>query len=298
MIPDYDVVVVDEAHELVARVTQAATDELAVNDVERAARRSQRHVGESNAADDLADAGDALQLAMDDASPGRFDEVPEALKDALVLVRDAARACLSAYPREAEGTRWSGRCRRCRPHPGPRAGAGGLRERRADGCREQRRRALAERGRRPHPAAAVRRAAAGVEPDARQAAVRQDGGVHLGHLDARRRLLLDGRVRRPQAGRAHRRHRRFSGPVNPDGGRRGPALARARRRVAVRLRRARRSSTSPATCRRPVATGSARPSSTRSSSSSTPRRAAPSGCSAHAGPPRRRRPRCANACPT
>ena len=104
MIPDYDVVVVDEAHELVARVTQAATDELAVNDVERAARRSQRHVGESNAADDLADAGDALQLAMDDASPGRFDEVPEALKDALVLVRDAARACLSAYPREAEGT--------------------------------------------------------------------------------------------------------------------------------------------------------------------------------------------------
>ncbi len=104
MIPDYDAVVVDEAHELVARVTQAATDELAVNDVERAARRSQRHVGESNAADDLADAGDALQLAMDDASPGRFDEVPEALKDALVLVRDAARAVLSAYPREAEGS--------------------------------------------------------------------------------------------------------------------------------------------------------------------------------------------------
>jgi ATP-dependent DNA helicase DinG len=104
MIPDYDAVVVDEAHELVARVTQAATDELPVSDVERAARRSQRHVGESNAADDLADAGDALQVAMDDAAPGRFDEVPEALKDALVLVRDAARAVLSAYPREAEGS--------------------------------------------------------------------------------------------------------------------------------------------------------------------------------------------------
>jgi ATP-dependent DNA helicase DinG len=103
MIPDYDVVVVDEAHELVSRVTQAATDELAVGDVERASRRSQRHVGESTAADDLADAGDALQLAMDEASPGRFDEVPEGLKDALVLVRDAARAVLSAYPREPEG---------------------------------------------------------------------------------------------------------------------------------------------------------------------------------------------------
>jgi ATP-dependent DNA helicase DinG len=104
MIPDYDVVVVDEAHELVARVTQAATDELAVSDIERAARRSQRHVGESNAADDLADAGDALQAAIDDVRPGRFDEIPEALADALVLVRDAARACLSAYPRESEGS--------------------------------------------------------------------------------------------------------------------------------------------------------------------------------------------------
>ena len=103
MIPDYDVVVVDEAHELVARVTQAATDELAVSDIERAARRSQRHVGDSNAADDLADAGDALQLAIDETSPGRFDAIPEALADALALVRDAARACLSAYPREAEG---------------------------------------------------------------------------------------------------------------------------------------------------------------------------------------------------
>ncbi|WP_323742537.1 ATP-dependent DNA helicase [Nocardioides islandensis] len=103
MIPDYDAVVVDEAHELVARVTQAATDELAVSDVERASRRSRRHVGESTAADDLADAGDALQLAMDESSPGRFDEIPEQVKDALVLVRDAARAVLSAYPREQEG---------------------------------------------------------------------------------------------------------------------------------------------------------------------------------------------------
>ena len=51
MIPDYDAVVIDEAHELVARVTQAATDELAVADVERAAaplaaaRRASRPTG-------------------------------------------------------------------------------------------------------------------------------------------------------------------------------------------------------------------------------------------------------------
>lgn len=105
MIPDYDVVVIDEAHELTARVTQAATDELFAADVDRAARRSQRYV-EGEQADDLADAGEALRNAIGEASPGRFERVPEQLADALVLVRDAARACLSAYPKaeaEAEG---------------------------------------------------------------------------------------------------------------------------------------------------------------------------------------------------
>lgn len=99
MIPDYDVVVVDEAHELVTRVTQAATDELYAADVDRAAKRSQRHVDGSQA-DDLADAGDVLRAAVNDLDPGRIDSVPDALRDALVLVRDSARACVSAYPKE------------------------------------------------------------------------------------------------------------------------------------------------------------------------------------------------------
>src|SRR4051794_13478349 len=108
MIPDYDVVVVDEAHEVVQRVTQAATDELLASDVDRASRRSRRYVDsaadDSSAADDLADAGDALAAAIADATPGRFDTVPEQLADALVLVRDAARACLSAYPKESDSS--------------------------------------------------------------------------------------------------------------------------------------------------------------------------------------------------
>ncbi len=98
MIPDYDVVVIDEAHELTARVTQAATDELFAADVDRAARRSQRHV-EGSEADDLADAGEALRRAIGDLEPGRIDRLPEELSDALVLVRDAARSCASAYPK-------------------------------------------------------------------------------------------------------------------------------------------------------------------------------------------------------
>jgi ATP-dependent DNA helicase DinG len=101
MIPDYDAVVIDEAHELTARVTQAATDELAASDVDRASRRSKRFV-EGSQADDLGDAGDALAAAVAECEPGRIDAVPEVLADALVLVRDAARACLSAYPREKD----------------------------------------------------------------------------------------------------------------------------------------------------------------------------------------------------
>lgn len=106
MIPEYDAVVIDEAHELVARVTQAATGELTAPDVERAARRARKYVsaeGASNPADDLADAGEALRDAVTTASPGRFDVLPEQLGDALQLVRDAARACVSGFPKEKPG---------------------------------------------------------------------------------------------------------------------------------------------------------------------------------------------------
>ena len=99
MIPEYDAVVIDEAHELTARVTQAATDELSALDVERAAKRSGRHVDGSEA-DDLADAADALRDAMAESDAGRFERLPAHLGDALQLVRDAARACVSAYPKD------------------------------------------------------------------------------------------------------------------------------------------------------------------------------------------------------
>ena len=102
MIPDYDTVVIDEAHELVQRVTQAATDELTVGDVERAGRRAQRHVDDDSATD-LEDASDALQAALDACEPGRIDTLPTALSDGLVLVRDAARALLSSFPKDSEG---------------------------------------------------------------------------------------------------------------------------------------------------------------------------------------------------
>lgn len=99
MIPEYDVVVIDEAHELAARVTQAATDELSPVQVERASRRASRHVG-GDEADDLGDAGDALRDALAECAAGRLDPVPTEVHDALVLVRDAARAAVSAFGKD------------------------------------------------------------------------------------------------------------------------------------------------------------------------------------------------------
>ncbi|MEO8329724.1 MAG: ATP-dependent DNA helicase, partial [Candidatus Nanopelagicales bacterium] len=46
LLPDVDVVVVDEAHELADRATGAVTDELTVLMVERAARRARQYAGE------------------------------------------------------------------------------------------------------------------------------------------------------------------------------------------------------------------------------------------------------------
>ena len=54
VLPEHDVVVVDEAHELVDRVTGVATDELTVGLVDRAASRARRLV---DSTEDLADAG-------------------------------------------------------------------------------------------------------------------------------------------------------------------------------------------------------------------------------------------------
>ncbi len=102
MIPEYDVVVIDEAHELTARVTQAATDELSPGDVERTARRAQRHV-DGGEADDLADAAEALRDAVESQPGGRLDAIPLDIADALALVRDAARALITAFPKAAPG---------------------------------------------------------------------------------------------------------------------------------------------------------------------------------------------------
>ncbi len=96
MLPEYDAVIVDEAHELAARVTQAATAELSAEMVDRVARRARSHASDDYSVDDLSDASDALVEVLTRTEEGRIDVMPQPLLDALALVRDAARACFTA----------------------------------------------------------------------------------------------------------------------------------------------------------------------------------------------------------
>jgi ATP-dependent DNA helicase DinG len=95
VLPEHDVVVVDEAHELVDRVTGVATCELTAGMVGVTARRLGKLVDQA-LADRLAEAGEGLGLVLEDLPPGRWDALPQAPSGALSAVLDAAGACRTA----------------------------------------------------------------------------------------------------------------------------------------------------------------------------------------------------------
>lgn len=102
ILPEHEVVVVDEAHELVDRVTSVVTDELSEASVSLAVRRVGRLI-EQPIADQLMEAGEDLKALLDAAPPGRIDDLPEVLGLTLALVRDSAARCVTAMgPRGAD----------------------------------------------------------------------------------------------------------------------------------------------------------------------------------------------------
>lgn len=94
VLPEHDVLVVDEAHELADRVTAQSTAELSVATVEHAGRMARRHGGIVTT--DLDAAATALGTAMFALPEGRFTEgLPAEARAAVGMVRDAARGLLS-----------------------------------------------------------------------------------------------------------------------------------------------------------------------------------------------------------
>lgn len=87
MLPEHDLLVVDEAHELVDRVTATITDELTPTAVQSAARKA---VKLADAAE-LEQTGDVLAAALDPLAEGRLRGLPDVLVMALAQVLESAR---------------------------------------------------------------------------------------------------------------------------------------------------------------------------------------------------------------
>lgn len=93
MLPDHDVLVIDEAHELVDRVTSTVTDELAPGGVRAAAKRARKFAESSDALDDLAT---DLEAVLEEAPEGRLTTgIPDALAAVLGRCRDVSRNLLT-----------------------------------------------------------------------------------------------------------------------------------------------------------------------------------------------------------
>ena len=92
VLPEHDVVVIDEAHDLVDRVTSVASGELSASAADAAARRCGRLVAEELSGR-LRAGAEGLELALFDTPAGRLDVLAEQVEEALSIVRDAAAAC-------------------------------------------------------------------------------------------------------------------------------------------------------------------------------------------------------------
>lgn len=100
-LPEHDAVIIDEAHELVARMTSAATEDLSAALVERAGRRILSYVDDEVALDFL-DTADTLLKGLASVPLGQLlDSDNDAIR-ALELVRDAARAVVSAMAGDSD----------------------------------------------------------------------------------------------------------------------------------------------------------------------------------------------------
>lgn len=94
VLPEHDVVIIDEAHELESRITSVATEELSGAAVAILARRCEK-VGPDDCATELLAAGDEWTAAIEasvtagTAPEGRWTHVPAALDEPLHALRDA-----------------------------------------------------------------------------------------------------------------------------------------------------------------------------------------------------------------
>ena len=101
--PEHDVVIIDEAHDLVDRVTSVASDELSATAPEFAARRCGK-MTEEKLIGRLRDAGEDVARVLAALPAGRIDVLATDLAQALAGLRDAAGSCATDLRASAKNT--------------------------------------------------------------------------------------------------------------------------------------------------------------------------------------------------
>jgi ATP-dependent DNA helicase DinG len=92
ILPEHRVVIIDEAHELVDRVTSVASGEVSAQSVEFAVRRTGKLADDGDIAR-LSEAGNALGPLLVTMPAGRMDHLDQGLAATLTALREAAVAC-------------------------------------------------------------------------------------------------------------------------------------------------------------------------------------------------------------
>jgi ATP-dependent DNA helicase DinG len=100
-LPDHSAIVIDEAHELVSRVTGAASAELHPTAIERVGRRALTYL-EDDLALDFLESADGLRSALDSVAPERIEDPDSMVITAVDAVRAAARRVVSALTSEGK----------------------------------------------------------------------------------------------------------------------------------------------------------------------------------------------------
>jgi ATP-dependent DNA helicase DinG len=92
ILPEHRIVIIDEAHELVDRVTSVAAGELSAYAIDFAVRRTGRLADDGDIAR-LSEAGNAITPLLATLPGGRMDRLDQGLAATLAALRDAALAC-------------------------------------------------------------------------------------------------------------------------------------------------------------------------------------------------------------
>ncbi|GAB2582420.1 ATP-dependent DNA helicase [Microlunatus antarcticus] len=100
-VPEHRAVIVDEAHELVARVTGAASGELSPQQVERVGKRAVTFLSDETALE-LLESADDLREALDESPLERVEDPSSAFVAAVERVRAASRAAVSGLTSGSE----------------------------------------------------------------------------------------------------------------------------------------------------------------------------------------------------